>query len=530
MKRVAVYMRVSTAGQEQEQTIEGQWLEVSERIKADGHIISPDHVYKDDGWSGAVIIRPDLDRLRQDATDKKIDTLYMYDRGRLARLLIPQELLLEEFRKNNVEIISLHDINDTSIEGQMLGKVMGAYHEYERLKTTERVRLGKQRKVQHNGMLLGYQPKYGYDYHPRIKGRDGTDGHFTINKKHAEVVRLIFHLCGEQQMSKYGIRKELLERGIMPLKRKSNQWSTGVIDRMLRDTTYIGKHYYRKTESCEPKNPTKNIKYRRQLKGSRTERPKEDWWLIEVPSIIEPALFHKAQMQLERNKKFNSRNRKKNQYLLRGLISCHCGFARTGDPANGHTYYRCTDRLNRPPAKRECRRRGINSVVLDALVWKNVKQNLEDPTLIAKYAQKWLDDASPIESQINTLKRQMEGLNEQIERLLTIYTTGDIDDTLYRSRKDEISIKQERIIHEINDLESLQANKPKLPLEKLVCGVLELLQDPSFETKREIITTVVTKIVATKDEVKVWGLVPLVPEERIGLNVKHRNRRPTQCR
>jgi len=519
MKKVAVYMRVSTAGQEQEQTIQNQEIELRDRIKSDGHLLSPDLTYKDDGWSGAIIVRPDLDRLRQDAKDGKIDILYIYDRGRLARLLVPQEIIMEELRKNGVEIISLHDINDDSVEGLMLGKVMGAFHEYERLKITERMRLGKIRKVRENGNLLGYNPKYGYDYHPRIKGKNGRNGYLTINSKQAEVVQLIFTLYGEQGMSKYGIRAELFRRGIMPAKGKSKQWSTGVIDRLLRDTTYIGRHFYNKTESCETKNPRKYEKYRRTLKGSRVERPKDDWMEVEVDPIIKPSLFDKVQVQLERNKRLNSRNNKKNQYLLSGLINCPCGFARTGDPANGCTYYRCTDRLNHATGLRQCFERGINSTVLDALVWSNVKEKLQNPALIAEYAQKWQENASPIESQLDMLKKQVTSLNEQIERLLTLYTTADITEKTYRARKDEIATRRDNVIHEINDLEALRASQPKLPLEKLVCGVLELLQDPSFLAKREIIRTVVTKVVATQTEINVWGLIPLVPHGKVNLNV-----------
>lgn len=554
MKRAAIYMRVSTAGQEQEQTIENQEIELLQRIKADGHLLSPDHVYKDDGWSGAIMERPELDRLRIDAIDHMFDIVYVYDRGRLSRRFIDQGIVMEELTKLGIKFISLHDINGESDEDQLAGNVMGLFHEYERKKIASRMRLGKLHKVRDRQKFLGYNPKYGYDYHYRQKGPGGKDGYLTINKKQAEVVQQIFSWYGDAEMSKYAIRAELYKLGVMPAKSMSKQWSTGVIDRMLRDTTYIGEHYYNKTESCETKNPRKNEKYRRQVKGSRITRPKEEWMKVEVPKIIEPALFHKVQVQLERNKKLNPRNNKKNQYLLSGLISCPCGFARTGDPANGCTYYRCTDRLNHATDLRQCFERGINSTVLDALVWSNIKQELLNPTLVTEYAQKWLKDASPLDNQIELLKKRIASLNEQIERLLTIYTTGDINDDIYRSRKDEIVIKREGVVHEINYLESLRASQPTLPLEKLVCGVLELLQDPSFETKREIITTVVTKVVATQNEINVWGLIPLVPKERIGLNnddsytktpnqcesdvnleriglnVKHRHRRFAKCR
>lgn len=68
--------------------------------------------------------------------------------------------------------------------------------------------------------------------------------------------------------------------------------------------------------------------------------------MVKVPAIVTPELFKKVQEQLARNKRYAPRNNSKNKYLLGGAIYCPCGLARTGDPANGSRYYRCTDRLN----------------------------------------------------------------------------------------------------------------------------------------------------------------------------------------
>lgn len=56
-----------------------------------------------------------------------------------------------------------------------MGSVMGIFHEYERVKITERMRLGKVRKVRENKKLLGYQPKYGYDYQQSTGKKRKTD-------------------------------------------------------------------------------------------------------------------------------------------------------------------------------------------------------------------------------------------------------------------------------------------------------------------------------------------------------------------
>jgi site-specific DNA recombinase len=67
MKRAGLYARVSTANQEEEETIKNQLMEIKERIKKDGNVLLPECEYKDDGWSGTIIARPELDRMRRDA-------------------------------------------------------------------------------------------------------------------------------------------------------------------------------------------------------------------------------------------------------------------------------------------------------------------------------------------------------------------------------------------------------------------------------------------------------------------------------
>ncbi len=530
IKKVAVYMRVSTENQEKEETIKNQHMELMERISKDDAYLAPDCIYQDEGWSGAILERPSLDKLRSDAAEKKFDILYIYDRGRISRLFIYQEIVIQELNKLGIEVISLHDINGKTTEEILMGQVMGIFHEYERVKITERMRIGKIRRVKENKKLLGYQPRYGYDYHPRIKkGPDTRDGFFTVNQKQADTVRLIFGLSGGG-MSKYGIKMELHRLNISPLKCKSKYWSTSVIDRILRDTTYIGEHYYNKTESVETKNPRKIEKYRKNLKGSRVARPKSDWLMVEVPAIIDKETFDKAQVQLARNKKFSKRNNNKNHYLLRGLVYCSCGMARTGDPANGSRYYRCTRRQTMAKLEQgdPCKH-GINVPVMDDLVWSSIKQLLLQPDLLIDQAKKRQAKASPIDEQIELSKARLKVLDEKHVRYIKLYGEGDLTEKDYKNQKYELDEQREMILSELRGLEDEKSNYSTLPLDKLLSGVVKLVEELDAESKDRIIQKIVTKIIATKEEVTVWGKIPVLSDGKIGLNVKYRHRRTAKC-
>jgi site-specific DNA recombinase len=463
--------------------------------------------------------------MRTDAANDRYDVLYFYDRGRIARRFIYQEIVLDELRASKIEVVSLHDILGENDEERVIGGVIGIFHEYERLKIMERMRIGKLRKVRENKKLLGYNPKYGYDYLPRIKGT--RDGQFVINKKQAEVVVMIFEWAADG-MSRYAIREELFNRGILPAKAKRNMWSTSVIDRLLRDTTYTGAHYYNKSESVPTKNHRTEEKYRKVVKGSRVQRPKSEWLKVDVPVIVEPELFERVKKQLAKNKRARSNN-KKNNYLVGGVVECPCGFARTGDPANGCLYYRCTDRLNNALGTRKCHLPGVNATVLDKLVWSNVQELLTQPELLFAQAKRWQEGSSPLKKQIELLTKNLKELDVQEKRFAKMYGEGIMQEHIYKDNVATLNENRTKIVYQINALQAELVNKPTLPLEELVDGVVKLVEDLDFQNKRQIIQKVVTKVVATKKEVTVWGYVPILATEKVGLNVKYRHSRTPEC-
>jgi site-specific DNA recombinase len=74
--RVAIYGRVSTGRQVEHQTIEQQLGRLTEHVRAHaavGWALDPAHVFRDDGYSGGVLARPGLDRLRDAIKGREVD-------------------------------------------------------------------------------------------------------------------------------------------------------------------------------------------------------------------------------------------------------------------------------------------------------------------------------------------------------------------------------------------------------------------------------------------------------------------------
>lgn len=104
-RTVALYARVSTQRQEQEATIDSQIGEIEQYAHAHGYQILDR--YLDNGYSGDTLIRPDLDRLRDDVrtTPRPFDVLLVHEKSRTARRYLYRELVEDELRQAGVEII-----------------------------------------------------------------------------------------------------------------------------------------------------------------------------------------------------------------------------------------------------------------------------------------------------------------------------------------------------------------------------------------------------------------------------------------
>ena len=148
--RPAIYARVSSDQQTEQGTIASQVAALEARILQDGLPLEPDHRFIDEGHSGATLIRPALEHLRDAVAAGTVDRVYVHSPDRLARRYAYQVLLIDEFRRLGVEIVFLNRAIGLSPEDDLLLQVQGMVAEYERAKILERSRRGK-RHAAHQG-------------------------------------------------------------------------------------------------------------------------------------------------------------------------------------------------------------------------------------------------------------------------------------------------------------------------------------------------------------------------------------------
>ena len=104
---VAVYARVSTQRQAQARTTDQQLDRLRAHAEGQGWSLAPDRVFRDDGYSGASLRRPGLDRLRDAAASARLDRILITEPDRLARNYVHQALLVEELQKHGAGVVFL---------------------------------------------------------------------------------------------------------------------------------------------------------------------------------------------------------------------------------------------------------------------------------------------------------------------------------------------------------------------------------------------------------------------------------------
>ena len=534
-KLVAIYGRVSTSNQENEGTIESQLLAVREFAKKNGYVVIKE--YLDEGWSGDTLVRPALDQLRLEAKQKIWEGVVIYDPDRLARRYSYQELVMDELREAGIEVMFITTPAPKNPEEKVMYGMRGIFSEWERMKITERFRLGKVRKVK-EGHLLVSEPLYGYSY--ILKDSD-KDGYYVINPEEAKVVKMLFNWVGEEGLTFRKIVRRLQELGIKPRKSKRGVWNTSTLSTLFRNKAYIGEARWGSTYAVVPVNPTNKEKYRKFKKSSRKNKPEEEWIAskIPVPIIIDRELFLKVRSRLAINFELSRRNTK-NEYLLGGKIYCQCGRRRTGEGAlhGKHLYYRCTDRVLRHPLPKVCDEKGVNARMADRLVWGKLAKLMASKELLKAQADRWLrrrkDKAKFAQGDLGAMLKEIDKLKEQEDRYNKAYGAGVF--TMEKLREYSVPIADK--IHSLEE----DIAKYKLGLDRAITimpkesdieaytkDAKKVIKTYNFAERRGVVMEIINKIIGIKTELRVAGSIP-VYSQNVEFKTIGRNSRLTKRR
>jgi site-specific DNA recombinase len=150
-------------------------------------------VFEDEGFSGATLERPGLERVRDLAAEGQIQVVLAYSPDRLSRKYAYQILLIEEFAKHGVETLFVNAPQGTSAEDQLLVQFQGMIAEYERAQILERSRRGKRHRARSGEISVLSGAPYRYRY---IRKTDEALASYQVIDAEAHVVQRVYEMGG----------------------------------------------------------------------------------------------------------------------------------------------------------------------------------------------------------------------------------------------------------------------------------------------------------------------------------------------
>ena len=164
MTTAALYARVSSKRQAKDQTIGSQTAALRAHAASNRLEVPEGWVFEDEGHSGATLVRPALEALRDLAAQGCLDVVLVYSPDRLARKFAYQALLIEEFARAGTAVEFVRGPRGDSPEDQLMVQFQGMFAEYEKAQLMERYRRGKAYRARSGSVnVLGGAP-FGYRY------------------------------------------------------------------------------------------------------------------------------------------------------------------------------------------------------------------------------------------------------------------------------------------------------------------------------------------------------------------------------
>ena len=513
-KRAVLYARVSGDDRGKDGRNLASQLDMCREYaqQNDWHIVA-EMAEDDRGASGASFELPQLDRIREMASNGEVDILVVREIDRLSRNLAKQLIVEEELKRAGVQIeYALAEYPDTP-EGRLNKHIRATIAEYEREKISERMTRGRRLKVQAGNVITHGQTSYGYTL-----GEVDGKTMLIIHEPEAKIVRSIFtwFVHGDESGKPLSIRSITRKLEGIPTredisgrrgkKRRYGEWSKSTIYGMLTNETYAGVWRYSKN------------------RGKRTTPPIESQATVQVPAIVSRKVWDAAQERCLENRRTCRRNRKY-RYLLSGRLTCgECGARVIGHTMidrrydRKYVYYHCPA-LNYPEhyPGHTCTGMRFRVDQVDEVIWDWIKSLLTEPQKLmeglAARREKQDEENAPIRERLRVVDDLLAENRRQQERLLDLYLNSDFPKEVLMDRKGRLettieALEKERTnlrVHlEARTLTAEQIQTIQDFAVKMAKGLTEADADGSFESRQQILEQLhVQAILAMEDGEKV---------------------------
>jgi site-specific DNA recombinase len=455
----AVYARKSTEqnGMADEQKSVARQIEHARTYAArKGWIVSDDHVYVDDGISGAEFARrPGFVRLMNALSPRcSFDVLIMSEESRLGREAIETSYALKQLLSANVRVFFYLEDRERTLESptdKLLMSVAAFADELEREKARQRTfdAMHRKAKAGHNcgGRTFGYG-------NINVPAPDGSRAFVTyqIHAEEAAVVRRIFTLAAHGSGLK-AITKQLNAEGAIaprPQQGRTRAWAPSTVREILYREMYRGQRVWNKSRKRDSWG-----------RKRQHDRPSDDWLTVpcEELRIVSDAQWDAAHRRMTARREAHDRWKRgepggsangkgvRTRYFLTGFGRCAaCGgsmqaVSRIGKGGQRVFHYCCASYWNRGASVCPNGRR-VEMLLADRAVHDVLRNELLQPRIIERALDLALDRLAMGDEATTpreTLDRQIQRIEAELVNLSeTIATGGAVPAILHAlARRDE---------------------------------------------------------------------------------------------
>ena len=523
MTSAAIYARVSSARQAKDETIGSQLAALREHAGKSRLDVPQEWVFADEGHSGATLVRPALEALRDLAAQGCLDVVLVYSPDRLARKFAYQALLIEELARCGTRVEFVKGPRGDSPEDQLLVQFQGMFAEYEKAQLAERYRRGKAWRAKSGSVNVLSGAPFGYRY---VRKTPECGARYEVVPHEAALVAEMFRRYADDGAAIADLRRWLTSQGVRTRTGKE-RWDRSVIWGMLRNPAYAGRAVFGKTQILHEAaglNRTARLAGRTVPRQVRVQdRPREEWTSIPVPALVDDETFDRVQQRLAGNKRFASRNTRIPS-LLQGLAACaSCGYGyyRTSTTTSAGKkiyYYRCLGSDDyRYQGGRVCQNKPVRAGYVDQVVWDHVTGLLADPALIRAEIDKRLERArtsDPVTRKRDQLEKALAKTAASISAMVTAFSEQLITIDELRARMPDLRARQTGLKDQIAALDAQAADRDAyLKLAEDLEGFLARLRQntatATTEDRQRVLRAVVQDVLIGPEKLTIRHRIPV---------------------
>ena len=447
-QRAAAYVRVSTNRQaEHETSLADQVAAITAYCEARN--IELAEVFRESGASATDDNRPQFQAMIETATvrERPYDLIIVHSFSRFFRDQFEFERYRRKLAKAKVGLVSITQDVGEGATGDLVRSILSKFDEYQSAETAKHVRRSMVANAK-QGFWNGSRPPLGYKVLVAERRGDKDKKVLAVDETEAPLVRRIFslYLEGDGENGPLGIKKIASWLNRRNYSYRGKPFHVSNVDAVLRRTTYVGTHYYNRTDS-----------------RSGERRPREQWVPVQVPPVIDEQTFLTVQARMaERNPRQTPARIVSGPTLLTGIARCGCTGCqgaltiRTGKSGR-YRYYACSRRATR--GETACPGRSIRMEKLDGIVLDALEQRVLHPGRLSELLEAVLKKSDASDSkrrdELASLRTEKTNSMGALNRLYELVEQGFASPT-DRDFAERLTHHRGRIASLTADIEALE--------------------------------------------------------------------------